>query len=592
MIYELFGKTSSLLFSVAQFLLSNITNSLPTRVWFLIILLIVILVDAKESLISAENPLHPKSSALFREFSKTATTFAFLAAYLICIGVVLSAFSLTTGYYLKVKQLKIEASPVVIFEYAFDAYWVIAKQAHLAQLYGAFAGFLLSKLITYWLLPTLNSAGLGDKTTKIINRLNRARPFDPLEYINLGKGIFLGLNLKGQPLYLSQRKLTETHVQVAGGTGAGKGVLLSILASQFLMLDRCVICFDPKFDFNMLSVLNDISKKFGKTMAYLDLTDYRSQINPFLGASGEQIADLLFAALDLGTTGTDGDYHRGREADCVYFLAKQNVHSLPDLIAKAHDDPIVNQEENFLRKLRLLERVGAFMTDDGPDLKKLIAEGACIYIRASSESDHLIRAQKLLLLRVLQIIKDESREPREVSLVLDEFKYLLSEGALMALGVVRSFGCQAVLAHQSSGDLRSTPKLDGDAVTSIVQTNTTLKFIFRIPDVEFAQNLSQSTLQKKGFVSSSPKQAMLSQVDAEGRWTEITRPSISSHLLTNLPMPSDRSTQMPVTSCVMFNGQRVEVFTNCPMKSSGQVPSIEPVASSGSNKDLSGRELI
>lgn len=103
------------------------------------------------------------------------------------------------------------------------------------------------------------------------------------------------------------------------------------------------------------------------------------------------------------------------------------------------------------------------MTSDGPNLKEKIQAGAVLYIECRAGNEAITMAQKLLLLRILQIIKGRKNKKRSVAVILDEFKYMLSPAALMALGLMRSSNCHCLLAFQALGDLAHNPTLNETA---------------------------------------------------------------------------------------------------------------------------------
>jgi type IV secretory pathway TraG/TraD family ATPase VirD4 len=132
----------------------------------------------------------------------------------------------------------------------------------------------------------------------------------------------------------------------------------------------------------------------------------------------------------------------------------------------------------------------ALDTDDGPNLPDLIATPGFLYIIGSIRSVESLQCQKLLLLRILQIIekRPESLADRlPIALMLDEFKYILSPPALQALGTVRDKNCHLTLAHQSIGDLEECLGLDPAAVRGAVLENTGIKFIYRATTLETAE---------------------------------------------------------------------------------------------------------
>lgn len=47
--------------------------------------------------------------------------------------------------------------------------------------------------------------------------------YDPLDYIDLNKGIFTGMDRENEPMYLPLKDWQKQHADIIGTTGAGKG---------------------------------------------------------------------------------------------------------------------------------------------------------------------------------------------------------------------------------------------------------------------------------------------------------------------------------------------------------------------------------
>ncbi|MGF5845407.1 helicase HerA domain-containing protein, partial [Klebsiella pneumoniae] len=229
--------------------------------------------------------------------------------------------------------------------------------------------------------------GLGPKTQSLLDALKKSPQFDPNQFINTAKGLFIGVDINRLPIYVPWRKINETHMQIMGSTGAGKGVSLSLMGKQFIKMNKTVIVFDPKGDSHAKSILLEEAKNSRREFIYLNLNKPVPQVNPFANTTSDESSDLLIAAFELRARGSDSDYHKGKEEDCAYILADQGIKSLPNIIEKAHADPVVSEEENFLRKLRKLERSKVFMTNEGPDLEEKIQAGAVIYVECSAGSE-------------------------------------------------------------------------------------------------------------------------------------------------------------------------------------------------------------
>lgn len=72
--------------------------------------------------------------------------------------------------------------------------------------------------------------------------------YDPMDYIDLNKGIFIGLSREGEPQYIPLKEWQTQHADIIGTTGAGKGVVTGILLYQSILADEGVFVLDPKND--------------------------------------------------------------------------------------------------------------------------------------------------------------------------------------------------------------------------------------------------------------------------------------------------------------------------------------------------------
>jgi type IV secretory pathway TraG/TraD family ATPase VirD4 len=166
------------------------------------------------------------------------------------------------------------------------------------------------------------------------------------------------------------------------------------------------------------------------------------------------------------------------------------------MLQVADESPYITHEDAvaFQEKLIEMTELEAINTDEGPNLPELISTPGFFYIIGNIRSIESVQCQKLLLLRILQIIEKRPEELADrlpIALMLDEFKYILSPPALQALGTVRDKNCHVTLAHQSIGDLEECIGLDAAAVRGAVLENTGIKFIYRAKTSETAQWASE-----------------------------------------------------------------------------------------------------
>jgi TraM recognition site of TraD and TraG/Helicase HerA-like C-terminal len=320
-----------------------------------------------------------------------------------------------------------------------------------------------------------------------------ALEFQPLEHVDLAKGIFLGLDEDEKPIYINIPSSTSApHIQVAGTTGAGKGVSLGVMAAQFMERGEAVFYCDPKNDEWAPHVLYAAAQRTGKPFHFVNLNrPNQAQFNPFYGATEEEAFELFQAGFSLTDRGDSSDYYTiadRREAGITAkLMAEQNLNIAQAYAARREvlQDPATGAEK-FAGRLREMAETPSINAGQGAgvDLEKIIQEGGCVYFVGSMRNDIIKTVQRILLVRLIQLAERRDRlagSLRPVCIVLDEVKYHLSRPALEGLGAARDKGVHLVLAHQSLGDLRDCPKdLNPDAVVDAVVENCRIKICYRL----------------------------------------------------------------------------------------------------------------
>jgi len=317
--------------------------------------------------------------------------------------------------------------------------------------------------------------------------------FQPLEYVDLAKGIFLGLDEDEKPIYINIPSSTSApHIQVAGTTGAGKGVSLGVMAAQFLERGEAVFYCDPKNDEWAPHVLYAAAQRTGKAFHFVNLNRPNgAQFDPFAGATEEEAFELFQAGFSLTDRGDSSDYYTiadRREAGITAkLMAEQHLNIAQAYAARREvlQDPATGAEK-FAGRLREMAETPSINAGlgAGVDLEKIIQEGGCVYFVGSMRNDIIKTVQRILLVRLFQLAERRDRlagSMRPVCIVLDEVKYHLSRPALEGLGAARDKGVHLVLAHQSLGDLRDCPKdLNPDAVVDAIVENCRIKICYRL----------------------------------------------------------------------------------------------------------------
>ena len=368
-----------------------------------------------------------------------------------------------------------------------------------------------------------------------------AQPFDPERYIDLKKGVFVGLDSRRKPIYLSRQTIFKNHTEILGESGVGKSSLAGVVLSQLAAAGETVVVFDPKNDRNLPGALARAGREWGNYPVHaIDLRPQAGpQINPFYGARDDQVEELLQVALELGKTGEAGvDFYRGKDREATSFIAQAMADgetSMLEIVEKASADERVTEQENLWRELRQLARVKAFHTTSGLDLEEVLSKPGIVYIIGSTTRLEVVAAQKLLLQRVLQILDEREDASRPVALFLDELKYILSPAALRAAGTIRDRNCHLFFAHQSLGDLDDCPGLSPKAVRGAIWGNSGIKIVYKMLDSNTAKELET--------IAGTVTRAATSVGANDSGETVSTRLEkglyMPSHVFTHLPKPSN-----------------------------------------------------
>jgi hypothetical protein len=382
--------------------------------------------------------------------------------------------------------------------------------------------------------------GLSD-IRKSFNESERPA-YDPHRYFKFKKGIFVGLDDRRKPVYIPWSDYNTTHMQVIGTTGAGKGVMSTMMLIQCALNGQRVIVFDPKNDKHAPNVIALAAQQAGLPFHLIDLRpETPPQVNPFRFATYAEMKELLITTFDLADTGTAADFYRlldRKAARDVIRHAGANP-TIKRMLAVANESPFITHEDGiaFQEKLTELTELEALNTDEGPNLSDLIATPGFLYIIGSIRNVESLQCQKLLLLRILQIIEKRPESLADnlpIALMLDEFKYIVSPPALQALGTVRDKNCHLTLAHQSIGDLEECQGLDPAAVRGAVLENTGIKFIYRATTLETAQWASGLS----GTIVAKTRRSDIQQSAfdaATAQYTEVERALLTINDIYSMP---------------------------------------------------------
>ncbi|EFS3846930.1 TPA: type IV secretory system conjugative DNA transfer family protein [Escherichia coli] len=368
--------------------------------------------------------------------------------------------------------------------------------------------------------------------------------YNPLDYIDLKKGVFIGLDKDDQPQYITIKEFQKQHAAIIGTTGSGKGITASVLLYQAILLGEAVFVEDPKDDEWAVHVLREACKKAGKKFIVINLNRTNHQLDLLADISHEQLEELFNAGFSLSKKGEAADFYRiadRRAARNVAAIHKTGM-TLYDLFNDDNVKSIGEDAPAFLGELEEIALVNSVNAKNGFSLKEIFDNGGCCYIIGSTRNQKIISAQRMILTRLIQIAETRDRintTPRVVAIFLDELKYHISRPTMEGLGTARDKSVHIFMAFQAIDDLRDCPSdLNGDSVIGAVIENAKFKLIYKIQNpetAEWAAKMTGSILVDDEMRKVRTDLSLTEKVDTDRMIRQAESYYVDSNMFLNLP---------------------------------------------------------
>ncbi|WP_337049921.1 type IV secretory system conjugative DNA transfer family protein [Serratia fonticola] len=405
--------------------------------------------------------------------------------------------------------------------------------------------------------------------------------YDPMDYIDLNKGIFIGLDREKVPQYIPVKDWQKQHADITGTTGAGKGVASGILLYQSILAGEGVFVLDPKNDEWAPHLYKKACEDAGKPFVLIDLNKGDYQLNLIEGITPDQLEELFVAGFSLAEKGEAADFYRidDRKAArlAAQFVAKNPRATLRDIYNSEYVQSIGETIKAFHGKTEELALLNCINAPGGFSLKQIFDEGGCCYLIGSMRNSKIITSQRMALVRLFQIAELRDRvagDVRPIAIFLDELKYHLSKPALEGLGAARDKGVHIIMAHQSVADLRDCPAdLNGDAVVGAVVENAKFKLVYKLQDpdtAEWVARMSGTILVDDESRKAKTNSVLTETIDDERTIRQADRFYIDTNMLQNLPPFVSyifTATDLPRASLISplkVKKQPLEIFTLAP----------------------------
>ncbi|HBT4799105.1 TPA: TraM recognition domain-containing protein [Klebsiella pneumoniae] len=370
--------------------------------------------------------------------------------------------------------------------------------------------------------------------------------YDPLDYIDLNKGIFTGMDRENEPMYLPLKDWQKQHADIIGTTGAGKGIAAGILLYQSILAGEGVFVMDPKDDEWAPHLYRKACEDAGKPFALIDLRKQQYQLNLIEIITPDELEELFVAGFSLAEKGQESDFYRidDRKAARIaaQFVSDNPSATIRDVYNGDYVQGVAEKIKAFFGKIEELALLNAINAPTGFSLNKIFDEGGCCYVIGSMRNSKIITAQRMLLVRLYQLAERRDRvkgEPRPIAIYLSELKYHLSRPALEGLGAARDKGVHIIMDHQSIADLKDCPAdLKGDAVVGAVVENAKFKLVYRVMDpdtAEWVARMSGTILVDDELRKAKTDNMLTETIDSERTIRQAERFFIDSNMILNLP---------------------------------------------------------
>ncbi len=180
--------------------------------------------------------------------------------------------------------------------------------------------------------------------------------YDPLDYIDLNKGIFTGMDRENEPMYLPLKDWQKQHADIIGTTGAGKGVAAGILLYQSIIAGEGVFVMDPKDDEWAPHLYRKACEDAGKPFALIDLRKQQYQLNLIEDITPDELEELFVAGFSLAEKGQESDFYRidDRKAArmAAQFVSDNPSATLRDIYNGDYVQGIAEKSKRSLGRLR------------------------------------------------------------------------------------------------------------------------------------------------------------------------------------------------------------------------------------------------
>jgi type IV secretory pathway TraG/TraD family ATPase VirD4 len=328
----------------------------------------------------------------------------------------------------------------------------------------------------------------------------KTQDFTPSKYYKKDK-VFYGLTQEKTPLYVSLEDWKTQNQKIIGPTQTGKGVLIGVQLDQSIRNNDCTVFVDPKGDKHAVHIMNKACLETGRKLLVLDLNKEKNISlgwEPFFGGEKRERRSRLHFAFGLANTGTDADFHKGRERkiiDRVFDKWDGTIKNLNSILSSGYEDDVQRtisslDEWGCLQALNVGKRT--LSLDD------FLKDGGVLYVKGSLNDETIIKATTVFIMELVQSLirlYNSKERSKHLFAVIDEVRFLMTDLFADSLATVCGFDAHFAIAYQSILDVRNVKdrNVNGLALEQSVNINCKQTFCYMAADTETAEWASDQT---------------------------------------------------------------------------------------------------
>lgn len=392
--------------------------------------------------------------------------------------------------------------------------------------------------------------------------------YNPMKYINLKKGVFIGLDEQVKPIYLQDADdWYKRHFLIVGATRSGKGVAMQSLGIQSLMLGETLVFLDPKGDKYLPHIFKQQCAKSGVPYNYVDLTSNTPQINLVADFTSRDLKNCLVESFSQRELGSESDVYRKNEQEFLEifanFICQKNTEnidgdhhdetgilkyinkSLTELCDEFGIAKYTDKYKSSVSDLNKLCNIGSINAANGKSLTELFNAGGCIYIVGDLLDETMKKIQRFVFCRIVQLARNHANqieqnggEEKNVTVFADELVAHISKFVAESYTVSLGWGLKIISAIQDLKLMKGAPAdLDPEFLKGAIFGNSQNKLFYRADDIDTADFLSDMT----GRIQIEEEQKLVTRnslnsekLDRQTRLTQAERNYFDRNMILNL----------------------------------------------------------